>query len=281
MEPDRRWVDDPTRWEALAVALLKAGEAGIDSETYGQPNRTSPQHRTKISHWSIAVVGTRKSSRGYSLASGFGLPPSAFKQPGPLRDALQSITLWAHNAPHDEHSFKNEGLELAIQDTLQWSRVAAPAHQDYGLKGKGTKVGMEQWALGKKVRKGFMDLIKYVETETSYRPRTEKRCICGAVPCRYRQTSQWWDDKLGWYRLHERQEVVIQTEVVRDVEKRWEVTDFKPGHPRWSDWLDYVIVDAVSAIELVSWLRELRQPDLVYPWRNREFLEKAVVPRLR
>ena len=262
------WLDRPEQWARLADALVKKGEAGIDSETYGQPNRTSPQWRTRIHCWSIAVLGDVWSPRGYRHAHGVALPREAMEN-AELRAAIAGIKLWAHNAPHDRHSFANEGLELEIADTLQWARVAAPGHRDYGLKTKGVKVGMETWALGKKGRDGFTDLVKYSVEEVHSKVQRSRVCVCGARPCRSRQTSDWWDSELGWFRKHERIEVVTEVPVTKVVEKRYEVPDFVPGHPRWEPWLDYVVVDAVSGIELVDWLRNLKTGSRPYPWRTK------------
>lgn len=264
--PDLRWVETEARWEKLAERLLAAGEAGIDSETYNQPSRTSPQHRAKVHCWSIAVLGDSVSPRGYRRGVGLALPRAALDY-APLADALRSITLWAHNAPHDAHAFANEGFEFVIHDTLQWSRVAAPGRGDYALKAKGTRQGIEQWALGKPVRTGFKEMVTYEELETRLRRSTRKECVCGATPCRKRESASWFDEFTGEFRFHERQQVVVETPFERLVTKQYDVTDFKPGHPRWKEWLDYMIVDAISGIELVDWLRNVQQPKLVYPWR--------------
>lgn len=264
--PDLRWVDNPERWAALSERLLAAGEAGIDSETYNQPTKTSPQHRTKVHCWSIAVLGTSHSPRGYRRGVGLALPRAALDYP-PLADALRSITLWAHNAPHDAHSFANEGFDFTINDTLQWARVASPGMGDYALKTKGMKQGIEQWALGKPMRKGFKEITSYEAWELSVNRSTRKRCKCGSTPCRKKETSSWFNEETGWFEYHERETVVVETPVEKLVKKQYAVTEFVPGHPLWKEWLDYVIVDAVSGIELVDWLRNLHQPKLVYPWR--------------
>lgn len=266
------WLDTPDQWEKLAALLVKKGEAGIDSETYNQPNRTSPQHRTKISHWSIAVLSDTLHSRGYNIAKGVALPPVAFEN-ARLRAALQQIQLYAHNAPHDHHSFANEGLVLDIQDTLQWTRVAVPGKRSYGLKthisSKGVpSIGVEEWALGKPRRPDFKQLVSHEEDVVVVKTSTTKACICGKQPCRSRSTSEWWDESTGWFKKHERVESVVETRTVKKVKATWEVTDFNPEHPRWKEWLDYVIVDAVSGIELVSWLRNVKPPNNPYPWRG-------------
>lgn len=263
------WLDKPEQWDRLADKLIAKGEAGIDSETHNQPNKTSPQHRTKIHCWSIAILGPVVHPRGFHVAHGVALPREAFESVR-LREALRTIKLWAHNALHDQHSFSNEGLDLDIEDTLQWARVAVPGKGDYGLKSHGEfKIGMEQWALGKPRREDFLTLIKYDAEETSIKLKKEKSCVCGAKPCRSRQTSEWWDQDKGWFAKHERIEVVTEVPVTKVVHKRYEVPDFVPTHPRWPQWLDYVVADAVSGIEIVDWLRNIKAVSRPYPWRSK------------
>lgn len=149
-----------------------------------------------------------------------------------------------------------------MEDTLQWLRVAVPGMGDYGLK------GAEQWALGKPPRPSFLDVVTHPVEVVRVTYRNEKRCICGKSPCRARSTSEWWDQQLGWFRPHTREVVRIPTEHRRVVDQRWAVTDFVPGHERWALWLDYSLADAVSAIELVDWLRRRRYQVRRYPWTS-------------
>lgn len=259
------WLDRPEQWDRLAGKLLAAGEAGIDSETYNQPHKTSPQHRARVHCWSIGVLGPTQNPRGYRQGHGVALPVSALTH-YKLREALQQIALYAHNAPHDIHSFANEGLVLDITDTLQWSRVAVPGKPGYGIKSHGATQGLEAWALGKPDRADFLTMVKYQATEVVTKRKTIKRCVCGAEPCRKRGASEWFDDALGWFRPHERQETVVETQTERQVERRYEITEFVPGHPRWDAWVAYAVADAVSGIEIVDWLRNLRVRDTSYPW---------------
>lgn len=256
------WLDDPDRWPRLADALERAGEAGIDTETYGQPDRTSPQYRARVHCWSIGLLTGRLSPRGYHVATGVVLPRAALDNRR-LVEALGRIRLFAHNAPHDHHALKNEGVDLEITDTLQWLRVAVPGMQDYGLK------AAERWALGHPAREGFLDLVKHAVTVIRARRQVEDGCICGKKPCRARRSAEWWDQEAGWFRPHTRVRVRRFLPVPKVVEERWEVPEFLPGHPRWAAWLAYSLADAVHGMELVDWLRRRRQVAAPYPWIKR------------
>lgn len=254
------WLSDPAKWPLLADKLLAAGEAGIDSETYAQPDKTSPAHRARVHCWSLGLLTARRNPRGYRHAVGVSLPWEAINSPK-LREALLTIKLWAHNAPHDYHSFANMGLTLSIEDTLQWLRVTCPGRKDYGLK------DAEGWALGLPSRPSFLDLVKHDVDHVRARSKKHRGCICGKTPCRAKEVSDWWDAERGWWRPHTRVEWRVFTPVHSMVEERWDVTEFNPAHERWLKWVDYMEADAVHGIELVDWLRNRRQQKVVYPWK--------------
>jgi hypothetical protein len=264
------WVDDPVKWDRLAERLLAAGEAGIDTETYGQQDGQSPQYRARVHCWSLGLLTDQASPRGYRKAIGVVLPRRALDHT-PLVKALSCVKLWAHNAPHDKHSLWNEGLDLSIEDTLQWLRAAVPGRRDYGLK------DAEQWALGYGPRPGFLDMVKYQRTEVKARRHVERGCICGKQPCRARQASDWLADD-GVWRPHLRVEWRVFTPTPKTVEARYEVTNFVPGAllaplvwqgqtlDRLTAWWAYSLADAVRGVELVDWLRNRRQVTPPYPW---------------
>ena len=258
------------QWGRLAGRLAAHDEAGIDSETFGQPFRTSPQHRTRIWCWSLAVLNGPILPRGHRRGFGVVLPREALECPA-LRAALVRLKLWAHNAPHDEHSFRNEGLELEIADSLQWARVAVPGMRDYGLK------EMRIWALGKKPRKTYKQMMTYTAIESIVRTRRERRCVCGAQPCRQRQTS-WFVDSSGNQirRQHTRVEVTIETTVNKERQKEYAVTEMTPEHPLFAEWCDYSRADSEDGIEIVDWLRNRKPGSRPFPWRTREATVEAL-----
>jgi hypothetical protein len=189
---------------------------------------------------------------------GVVLPHEALRCPE-LRAALASIKLWAHNSPHDEHSFANEGLTLAIEDTLQWLRVAVPGRKDYGLK------DAEQWALGYPPRPGFLDQVKYQKPVMVVKRHQERACICGRRPCHAKQVSDWLREDGVWM-PHLRVEWKRFVPEQRLVEARYEVPELVPGHERWASWVAYSLADAVRGMELVDWLRNRRPFTAPYPW---------------
>lgn len=282
------WLERPDQWDKFAEHLRAAGEFGFDTETYGQPDKTSPQHRARIHCWSAGVLTSTASPRGYRRAVGRVLPLAALLHPS-IRAVMADarIRKWAHNAPHDRHAAENEGVEVrGLEDSLQHLRVTCPGRLDYGLK------AAESWALGYPARPSWVDMVSYVSNVVTARGRTERGCICGAVPCRARSTSDWLGDD-GVWRPHLRVQWRVFTPVSRPTPARYAVTDFVPGAvlapliwqpskdktvpPAWwqgkpidrlQAWWDYSLADAVRGIELVDWMRGLKPARLVYPWAS-------------
>lgn len=271
------WLLDPDKWTALGERLIEIGEFALDTETYDQPDRTSPQHRARVHCWSIAVLTSARNPRGYAEAVGRVLPAEALKNET-LRQALgdPKVKKWAHNAPHDYHSLVNAGVEVnGLEDTLQYLRVAEPGRTGYRLK------AVLQWALGKPARPSFKEVTTYRGSVERSSWKTERRCICGRVPCRAKSTSDWYDHKLGWWRYHEREEHRVETKHIREVDLQYAVTDFVPGAQlqplewrgktldRMDVWDEYSLADAVDDMELVSWLRNRPARNTPFPWSRR------------
>lgn len=280
------WLERPDQWDKLAEHLRAAGEFGIDTETHGQPDKTSPQHRARVHCWSVGLLSDVSSPRGYRRAVGRVLPRAALEHPA-LRMVLadRAVRKWAHNAPHDRHSLENEGVEIrGLEDSLQALRVAIPGKLDYGLK------EAERWALGYGPRPGFLDMVSYAASVVTARGRTERGCICGAVPCRARSASDWCDAD-GTWREHTRVQWRVFSPMARSVPARYSVTDFVPGAvlapitwaptkdkprpPGWwhgqpidrlQAWWEYSLADSVRGIELVDFMRNIKPVKLVYPW---------------
>ncbi len=73
------WLDRQEQWDRLAARLADPAvwPLGLDSQTYGQPDRTSPQWRARVQCWSLGVYTDKRHPRGYRLAQGVVLPRSA------------------------------------------------------------------------------------------------------------------------------------------------------------------------------------------------------------
>jgi hypothetical protein len=136
-------------------------------------------------------------------------------------------------------------------------------------------------------------MVSYSATVVHARRRRERACVCGAVPCRARSSSDWLDAD-GVWRNHVRVGWSVFSPTTRTERRRYAVTDFVPGATlepltwaptkdkptppgwwkgqpldRWEEWLKYSCADAVHGIELVDWLRSRKQKEMVYPWRSR------------
>lgn len=270
------WLAQPEQWTALGKRLQTIGEFSLDTETYGQPDKTSPQHRAVVHCWSIGVLTKQRHPRGYFIATGVVLPAAALDN-DEIRAALANPNLrkWAHNAPHDYHSIVNRGVEVnGLEDTLQYLRVAVPGMNQYSLK------PVSQWALGKPPRPTFKEVTGYQTIVARSTWRASRRCTCGRVPCRAKGTSDWFDPKLGWWRFHEREEIRTETKHEREVTQYYAMTDFVPGANLkplvWHDqtiermkaWDDYSLEDSIDGMELVSWLRSRPVRVIPTPWSD-------------
>jgi 3'-5' exonuclease len=268
------WLAQPEQWTKLGQRLQTIGEFALDTETYGQPDKTSPQHRARVHCWSVGVLTQQRHPRGYNIATGVVLPAAALDDAA-IRSALANpaVRKWAHNAPHDYHSIMNMGVEVnGLEDTLQWSRVAVPGMSQYNLK------AMSQWALGKPARPVFKEVTGYQTVVRRSTWRKDKTCVCGKKPCRAKSSSDWFDPKLGWWRNHERLETAVETVHEREITAYYEVPQFIPGadlqplvwHGQTIDrmvaWESYSLEDALDGIELVSWLRGRPTRSVTSPW---------------
>lgn len=270
------WLARPEQWTALGQRLQTIGEFALDTETYGQPDKTSPQHRAIVHCWSIGVLTKQRHPRGYSIATGVVLPAAALDDSA-IRAALArpDIRKWAHNAPHDYHAIVNRGVEVnGLEDTLQWLRVAVPGMTQYGLK------PVSQWALGKPPRPNFKEVTGYQTVVRRSTWKKDKTCVCGKKPCRAKGTSDWFDPKLGWWRMHERVETKVETVHEREETAYYAVPDFVPGADlkpllwhgatidRMAAWEAYSLEDSVDDMELVSWLRSRPVRVIPTPWSD-------------
>lgn len=261
------WITDPAKWDRLADKLANpaAWPLGVDSETFGQPDRTSPQWRARVHCWSLGVRTDQRNPRGYRVAQGVVLPRAALDHPG-LRSLLEraDVPKLAHNAPHDYHSFCNEGVDVrGMEDTLQWARVALPSLWcGYGLK------DLEVHILGKPARPSFKGVTRLEYIKATVKRHKERACVCGDIPCRAKQTSEWWDPGQGWFRPHTRVTWRRFSVEHRPAERQRDVTEMGEGCPGWAEWVAYSLADAVGVLELADYLsnRAVKWSERDWPW---------------
>jgi hypothetical protein len=158
-----------------------------------------------------------------------------------------------------------------MEDSLQWFRAAVPGMRQYGLK------EVERWALGYGPRPEFWDMMTYEFDVVTARGKNHRACICGAMPCKAKRTSDWLADD-GVWRPHIRVGWRTFTPQHRLEKRRLEVPQFVPGAvlpplvwggqvlDRLAAWWDYSKADAVRGMEAVDWLRNQKRKALVYPW---------------
>lgn len=263
------YLDKPEQWDKLASKLSQpaAWPLGIDSETYGQPDKTSPAWRARVQCWSVGVYTSARHPRGYRVAQGVVLPRAALEHPG-LRALLESaeVPKLAHNAPHDYHAMCNEGLVIRnLEDTLQWSRVALPGLWcGYGLK------DLEVHVLGKKPRPDFKASTRLDYEQTVVMKKAHRGCLCGKSPCRARVTAEWWDATVGWFRPHTRVSWRVFSPSKRPATRQRDVSEMAPGCPGWDQWVAYSLADAVGVLELADYLtnRPAKWTEKEWPWHS-------------
>lgn len=224
------WLDTEAGWADLAADAERSGApVGWDTETYGHNvKESSPAFRARVDVWSLGVARWRRGVTAAPVYEGYVLPADALRR-GPLRALLESprVVKVAHNARHDLHAAANEGVTVAgVTDTLETARLAYPGLPSYTLKALRVAV------LGKPAREGFRDLTR---PEPVRRDRARVVCVCGKSGCRRKSEGhvQWTETVTTWTKG-----VPVPVEAI------------VPGHPRWTEKLEYAAEDAVDAPEL-------------------------------
>jgi hypothetical protein len=234
-----RYLSSREEWLRLHDHLmLQHPNVGLDTEGEGFKDVGAK----RVTVWSIAGLNGKVSPRGYSLATGYVLPAEALRDFRPLLES-PSVTKWLHNAPADTRSI-HDTTSIVLQAarcTLQYSRVAMPGMQGYGLK------ALSYGVLGKPYRPGFASVMGYDDKVVTEKVIEDKSCACGEAKCRKRKLP-----------MHEKT-LTTRTEVsVKIVSKEYRPEEMHPAHTRWQAWVDYAAEDAVDALELASYLSKLR-----------------------
>lgn len=238
MTQKSKYLSEPDQWQRLCAYLLNQRDVGLDTE--GMGFKTPGPKRVTV--WSVAGFNGKQSPRGYSLATGYVLPAVALETFKPLL-LSRTVTKWLHNAPADTRAIHDTaGIVLqAAKCTLQYTRVAIPDLDSYGLKPLACKI------LGKPYRPGFADIMAYERTDLKSTWVTTKTCACGEAGCRKR--------KLPMHAKTETTEELVTESIVK---AEYTAEDMHPGHERWDKWVDYALEDAVDALELASYLNNLK-----------------------
>jgi 3'-5' exonuclease len=227
-----KYLPSPEEWVRLRDYLMKQEEVGLDTEF--------DKGTTQVTVWSLAAFSPtgRQHPRGYTSSVGYCLPREALETFKPLFES-DSVRKWLHNAPSDSKSIYDScGAVLANACcTLQWSRVAMPGMDGYGLKPLAIK------CLGKPWRPDFATVTGYKRLEYKVKKVKSKVCSCGVPKCKKR---------LG----HKRTDVVTENREEHWVDDNYKPSEIVPGHAIWDAWVDYAIEDAVEALELADWLRK-------------------------
>lgn len=234
-----RYLDKPDEWRRLCAYLMTQAEVGLDTEGEGFKDAGA----STVTLWSIAGYNKKESPRGYALATGYVLPTEALETFRPLLES-HSVVKHCHNAPADTRAIHDtSGIVLGkTHCTLQFSRVALPGLDSYGLKPLACSV------LGKGYRPGFSEVMGYDDVVRTERVVKSKSCACGVEKCRKRLLPMHAKTTVG---------TVVVTE--KPVRKEYKPSEMHPQHERWDKWVAYAMEDAVDALELASYLSRLRR----------------------
>lgn len=221
-----------SEWRSLIHSIRHGATVGLDTETYGHDVReSSPAWRARVDVWSVGTVTDEISPRGYRRYRGWVLPERALHHPE-VRSWLAGGTVnWVlHNAGHDRHALRNYGLDLGPG---VWDTLELTRLLWPGRLTYQLKT-LRVDLLGKPGRDRYVDVT---------RPDVE---IVGVV------------NKKGVGPTWKTRQVAVPMESI------------VPGHPRWTEKVDYAAEDAVDAPELLEvCMRRQRDLELrlpVMPW---------------
>lgn len=253
---DYFWAPDPGAWAQVAAAIRRHGKMGLDTEFYGcDPSKQSTYGRARVHLWSVAVHNGRIHPRGYESAFGAVLPAEALEF-GELRDLLvdAAVVKAVHNLPVDSHSLANHGISLAgAVNTLNAARwywpelVPSSGGPGFGLK------ALKQVLLGKPGGPSYEEVFTIRRTVASLKHKKERKCQCGAVPCRRRGAG------------HVRETVETEYMTFKDEDYLVPLPEVVPGHFLWERALPYAAEDAVDALELYD-LCQKQTTERPLPW---------------
>jgi hypothetical protein len=228
------YLDSPGKWKRLVDYIYgDSNPIGLDSEFVGVDFDAGDNcvGRAKLDVYSIAVFTGELHPRGYERATGYVLPRESLEC---FKELLEdeSIKKAAHNSTVDVHTFYNDGVDVrGVIDTLHLCRFAFPGRFKYGLD---------------ILSREFLDESKFMSFhELTAVPAFVtkqikiKKCECGEDGCRKRKG-------------HPKYTVIEDVDVERGT-SNIPLTDIRPGHSKWSSYVEYAGQDAVLALELLDY----------------------------
>lgn len=237
-------------------------DLGFDTEFYGvRVGKESTVARAKVHFASLAWLegGERFHPRGYTIPRAAVVSRKVVVECEPFRRLFMDKRLvwFAHNAPVDVHTMKNEGVDiLNVVNTLTLARWTYPARARAQYGGGGFSLdALGQDLLGVGKLETFSELFRELRETWKETVLAYKSCACGTAKCRKRSaghTKQSWTETV-------REPVVVEADVPLE-----EVT---PGHPLFERAKRYSAQDAVLAHCLKQVLyRQLETQERVVPW---------------
>lgn len=260
LESNVLFADTEEKITRVVGALLRARDrrdvVGFDTEFYGVDiGKQSTYGNARLHMFSVAVhrFPYVLHPRGYYMADAAVC----------LHTALPAFKEWLedpegqkviHNAPVDIHTLANIGINIRGSiNSLALSRWAWPGR----ARGTGftlDSLGNELLGMGKTEK--FTELFQEEYTERRSTFRKEKRCECGASPCRRRQTTP------GHCRIEEVVETVHERQAMRPVP----LESVVPGHPLWERAVRYAAQDAVMALGVYDLAQHAMKVERTAPW---------------
>lgn len=265
-------------WDIIAKEIEKRGLCGLDSEfegvTFdpkkiedGKLYKTSCVNKADIIVFSVAVLSTNLSPRGYTKALGAVLPVEALKHSA-IRSVLEnpSIIKVAHNSNVDIHAFFNAGIDVVgVVNSQSLARWMLPGRMKYNLDDLGIDI------LGYGKTESFEDMFvvpRMIQVER-VKKTTVNECSCGIPKCRLKKTRYGPD---GEAQEHTKVKVTTEHSEVVDRQDGWDILSQKPyvspEHPMHGRYIAYAQRDAVVALELYDWFRR-QKTETEVPWYDK------------
>lgn len=255
------WMPTPDLWDRVLDKLFAAHEkqepCGFDSEFYNvDVSEQSCAFRSKIHVFSVAWLTDKIHPRGFRKARGAVFPKEAMLHPRMRQWLTGNYWKVASNAPVDQHSFSNEGIDLGgVENVLSFYRWMKPGQLKYGLD------HATEHELGRKPFCTYKELVTEEYEHVRVTQKKGKKCECGDKSCRKRDPM-----------FHTRREVIIETPRTSIKLREIPLENITPDHPRHAALTLYAADDSIASVEEKNVL-ELKDRPIPYPWLREENLD--------